>query len=334
MSPAKPARFALRLRVPGWCQGADGADELYRSTGRPVKGAVRLSVNGKPVTAFSISKGYAVLERTWKKGDTVVWTMPMPVRRITSNPAVQSNLGKVALQRGPIVYCLEQADNGERVRRTAVPESAPIKTEWRPDLLMGVTVLKGTGVAQESLSEPPASAPFTAVPYYSWNNRGAEAMVVWVPASESMLPGVRPPTLASTSSLTWSFAHGSRTAPNDLLVPRSSHDLDTPHFDWWPRTGGTEWLQMDFASPQTISGAEVYWYHDVPGGRCAVPKQWRVETRQNGEWQAVEAPTEYGVDKDRFNRVTFKPVATDAVRLVVDCQPDFSAGVYEWKLVQ
>lgn len=334
VSPAKPARFTLNLRVPSWCQGKTGATDLYRYQGRPSAGAVSLFVNGRRVTEFGISKGYATLNRTWKKGDTVTWVMPMPVRRVKAHPAVKYDAGKVALQRGPVVYCLEDVDNDNRVRRTVIPPEADLTAQWRGDLLGGLTVIRGEGIAQASLSEPAKRAPFTAIPYFAWCNRGADAMVVWVPEDERALPGVKPPTIASKARLSWSSIHASRTAPNDQLEPSSSHDAETPWMDWWPRNGTTEWLQYDFDKTYTVAGAEVYWFQDYPAGGCALPGEWHIEYRDGGEWKPVPNPGAYGVEKDRFNRVSFDPVTTDGLRLVVKSREGLSSGVYEWKVVE
>ena len=170
--PAQPARFTLALRIPGWCRGA------------------KIKVNGKPIgMARILRKGYAHINRAWRFGDRVELTLPMPVERIESDPRVRMNCGKVALQRGPIVYCLEQADNGAELADIVIPRNAKLTAEHRPRLLGGVTVIrgrakrrvtrKGGGLYQRQRSTMKA-VDLTAVPYCTWANRRPGEMIVWV----------------------------------------------------------------------------------------------------------------------------------------------------------
>jgi hypothetical protein len=169
--------FALLLRIPAWCDGA------------------RIDVNGAAVASEPV-RGYARIRREWRAGDVVTLTLPMPVQRIECIPRVQSNAGRVALQRGPIVYCVEAADHPDGVWNLALPPEADIAAEHRPNLLGGVTVLKATGLRRGAedwagrLYRPaPGRAPATekaallAVPYCVWDNRTPGAMLVWLPQS-------------------------------------------------------------------------------------------------------------------------------------------------------
>ena len=173
VQPEAEAEFALALRLPGWCR-------------QP-----RVTVNGEMVSLEDIIRdGYAYLRRAWRAGDTVRLTLPMPVERIYAHPEVREDAGRVALQRGPLVYCLEEADNGANLEAVRLPREAEIRPEWRPDLLGGVMVLRGMGRRQEAnagsndlyLSNPPAEAPVSlmAVPYYAWANRVPGDMLVWI----------------------------------------------------------------------------------------------------------------------------------------------------------
>ncbi|MCD6303135.1 MAG: glycoside hydrolase family 127 protein, partial [Anaerolineae bacterium] len=113
--------FTLALRIPGWCRGA------------------RLAVNGKPVpVADLLDHGYAKLQRTWHDGDQVALTLPMPVERVYAHPAVWENAGRVALQRGPLVYCLEEVDNGGNLASIVLPRDVPLEARWSPDVAGGV----------------------------------------------------------------------------------------------------------------------------------------------------------------------------------------------------
>ncbi|MGB7157956.1 MAG: glycoside hydrolase family 127 protein [Tepidisphaeraceae bacterium] len=154
IKPQKLAPFDLRLRVPGWCD-ADAASA---------------SVNGQRVE-HRIEKGYLVINRGWNAGDKVQLSLPMPIQRVKSDPRVKANLGRVALQRGPIVYCVEATDNGGKVSQLRAKPEAKLTTEVRDDLLGGVTIIKD-------------DAGMIAIPYYAWDHREAGEMDVWVLASD------------------------------------------------------------------------------------------------------------------------------------------------------
>jgi DUF1680 family protein len=176
---ASPATFQLHLRIPGWCQ------------------QYGLSVNDFPVGDSQMpADGYAHIARKWSPGDVVRLSLQMPVQFVQANPLVHQTLGRVALQRGPIVYCLEGVDH-DHVRldsivvRGDVPANNIFRSEWSPALLGGVTVLRGSGVTtpgdtdwtnqlyrfKASQYEP---VELTAIPYYAWDNRTPGEMRVWL----------------------------------------------------------------------------------------------------------------------------------------------------------
>jgi hypothetical protein len=163
--PARPARFAVNLRLPGWARNEPLPGDLYRYADAP-KGTVALEVNGRAVP-LQPGKGFVRVDRLWRAGDSIVLKLPMPVRRVVSNPAVAGNRGRVAIERGPLVYCFEGADNGGTVRDVAVGRDTAFKTEVRPELLGGITVIR--------------AGKYSAIPYYSWSHRGPGEMAVWVP---------------------------------------------------------------------------------------------------------------------------------------------------------
>jgi hypothetical protein len=166
VEPDAAAEFTLAVRIPGWARHQPVPSDLYRfldaSDERP-----QLAVNGEPVTP-QIERGYAVLRRVWRAGDVVDLTLPFAVRRVICHEAAAANRGRVALMRGPLVYCVEGADNGGSVAHIAVADDTGLTAEPRPDLLGGVTVIRAAG-----------AQPFTAIPYYAWANRGAGEMAVW-----------------------------------------------------------------------------------------------------------------------------------------------------------
>ena len=169
----KPIKFDLKLRIPGWAKGATA------------------QVNGEAIDArANLENGYLTIGREWASGDIVRLDLPMPAERIYAHPHVKADVGRVALRRGPLVYCLEQHDNGtEPVSSLRLPQSADIRAVARDDLFGGIVMLQAEGVRVESIdwtgdlyrATPPMEVPATllAVPYYVWCNRGPNPMQVW-----------------------------------------------------------------------------------------------------------------------------------------------------------
>jgi uncharacterized protein len=331
LTPAKPGRFALRLRVPGWARNEASPGDLYRFAEASAE-PVTLTVNDRPV-AVMLDQGYAVLTRDWAAGDRVLLHLPMPVRRVRAADPVAADRGRIALQRGPIVFAAEWADNPQgHVRNLLLKDEALLRSEFRPQLLNGVEVITGTAIGYET--EPSGKVvkrdqPFTAIPYFAWANRGSGEMAVWLPDVESAVRARPAPTLASRSAVKVSSGKGER-AVNDQAVPSSSFDQSEGFFHWWPHKGTTEWVEFTLPRPASVSEASVYWYDDTGHGQVRVPASWRVLVKEGDVWKPVTATSPYTTEKDRLNSVHFNAVTTSAVRLEVTLQHDWSAGVLEW----
>ena len=187
VEPAKTTEFELHIRVPGWCQGPSSSADLYQPVNRPLDGAMRLKVNGKRVENLEIVRGYATLHRRWKSGDKVELSLEMPVQHIKANAHVEAAKGRVALMRGPIVYCFEGSDNGGAVQNLVIPPGTEFTPKYQPNLLGGVTILNATatGVFKTAANQV-VSEPFqvTAIPYYANANRGTCQMQVWIPEQQ------------------------------------------------------------------------------------------------------------------------------------------------------
>ena len=172
--PEKPLAFDLCLRIPGWTGQSPLPGGLYRY-GDSTPSSVGLKINGRPASLPVVENGYARIRRTWQKGDTVELTLSMPIRRVYARDEVEADRGRVALMRGPILYCLEQADHKDlSVLKLVLPKDAELSATHRKRLLGGVTVLQGT-----ALADGITPVAITAVPYYAWGNRGIGEMTVW-----------------------------------------------------------------------------------------------------------------------------------------------------------
>lgn len=332
VNPAAEGKFAVKVRIPGWAHDEVLPGDLYRFLDKVAAQPV-VKVNGSPVS-LALDKGYVTIDRTWKRGDAIQVALPMPVRRIAANQQVAADKGRVALQRGPIVYCAEWPDNPNgHVRNLMLPDDSSLTAEFKPDLLNGVAVIKGRAVAlahQKDGTISKTSQDFTAIPYCVWANRGPGEMTVWIPDNEASARPLPLPTIATTSKVTVSGRKDPR-AINDGEEPISSGDYNS-HFDWWPKKGTTEWVEYAFEKPATVSETEVYWFDDTGVGECRVPAGWRILYKKDEQWTPIENTGGYGVDKDRYNRVTFRPVSTSGLRLEVTAQPKWAAGILEWKV--
>ena len=333
VNPDKSGNFNIKVRIPGWARNEAVPTDLYSFVDK-VSDPITLKVNGKPVE-MKLDKGYAAITRNWKAGDVIELSLPMSVRRVVANDQVGADKGRVALQRGPIVYCAEWPDNSKgHVRNLMLNDDTSLKAEFVPSLLNGVTVIKGNavGLAYDAQGQVIKSEQtLTAIPYYAWANRGRGEMVVWLPNNEKSARPQPFPTVAITSKVTASQSRMNPRAINDGEEPRASNDSSS-YFDWWPRKGATEWVEYAFEKQSTVSEVELYWFDDTGRGEVRVPVSWRLLYKDGNDWKPVENATEYGVAKDRYNKVTFKSVTTTGLRLEIVSQPTFSSGIQKWKV--
>jgi len=183
VSPQKTDAFSLLVRIPGWARNEAIPSDLYTFAGNNDK-KVTITINGQPVD-YTIEKGYAVIKRNWKKNDVLKVDLPMDVRRVTANEKVKDDQGKVALQRGPLIYCAEWVDNNGKAANIIVPSDAVFTAQYQPDLLNGVEVLHSEvpviAVDEKTQTVSTTRRTFTAIPYYAWANRGKGEMMVWFP---------------------------------------------------------------------------------------------------------------------------------------------------------
>jgi DUF1680 family protein len=332
VQPEKKDVFALLLRIPGWASNQPLPSDLY-TFAKKTPGHISIKINGN-ITQPDRVKGYAKIERTWKKGDTIEMDFSMPIRRVISHPNIKSNEGKVALQRGPVVYCLEGHDNKGQVLDVVIPDDAELKAEFRPNLLNGVVVIYGRAqTAKRTLDGkivPSIEKPFTAIPYYTWAHRGRTHMTVW-PAREPQAARPKPAdTLTYISDTTASYVHVSLDSIKDQILPINSADSSGLQLDFWPHKGTTEWVQFEWPRKHQISCVKVYWFDDTGRGECHLPKSWRVFFKNNNDdFEPVKNTTAYKIKKDTFNKVDFDPINTSAIKIEIVLQKDWSAGIQE-----
>ena len=183
VDPKAKTKFAMYVRIPGWARGEAVPGDLYQFVDKSVK-PFALKVNGK-AAEYRMENGYAVITQDWKKGDKVELQLPMDVKQVTARQELKQDEDRVALQRGPLVYCVEGVDNGNQAWNLIVPEKTAFTTTHRADLLEGVTIIQfqspALQVAADGASVSTEIRTVTAIPYYAWCNRGQNAMQVWLP---------------------------------------------------------------------------------------------------------------------------------------------------------
>ena len=177
VNPEKPGRFTLRMRIPGWANNQPVPGDLYTYT-IPENFKPIMMVNNEPFI-YKEEKGYAVAERDWKKGDVVRFAIPMEIHVVKANPKVAEDAGKIAIERGPFVFCLEGVDNGKQLNNFVLPDNPNLKVGFDKDILNGLLTI--TGDALVSGEKTPRN--FRAIPYFLWNNRGINEMKVWLPTN-------------------------------------------------------------------------------------------------------------------------------------------------------
>lgn len=357
INPEQEGNFALRLRIPSWAQQRPVDSDLYTFTDSKSGKSYSLKVNGKEEKII-FSDGYATIARDWKAGDKVELSLPMEVRRVKANDQVMDDLGKLAIERGPVMYCMEGKDQSDgSVFNKYMADATPLTVQYEKNLLGGVMTLSGKA-QQVELDGTSHEVEVKLIPYCTWNNRTktlatgetttGDEMAVWIPASADVARPTPAPTIASQAHSFMTRAAIQKDAPdsaveegwafgvNDQWEPKSSSDTSKPYHYWWLKYGCPVSLAYDFAQPTEVKSVSIYWMDlDHYDGNFRVPASWKLyyETASK-QWEEVTLTegSSYGVAKDQYNTVTFTPVSTTGLRLVANLQEGESGGVLEWKV--
>jgi DUF1680 family protein len=327
VDPPAPKIFTLALRIPGWAQNT-AAPGLYDfidiSTTRPA-----VTVNEWP-QRFEVERGYLRIDREWRPGDVVELRLPMFARQVRAYGLAREDIERVALERGPLVFCLEWPDNDGHALSFMLPAGAALQSEFDPDRMGGMETISGRGTA---LGE--GLRVFTAIPYYAWGNRGMGEMQVWIGRGiqEAWWAPQPPDPIArvTASAELPKVVTGYNDQNDDLRSiydgadPLSSADESSLYFRVRPPVGEAAWIEYELRGPVEISSAQVYFYDDRRF--CRMPSAWRILYRLDGAWKPVASRRPYEIEKDRFNVVHFEPVTTTALRLEIEPQTvEYQAG--------
>ena len=332
-----PTELVVKLRIPTWAQGEQFVPgDLYHYTEKSAC-TWTLKVNGKNVLADT-EKGFVEINRFWSAGDVIELDLPMDVRYSHCDSRVVANRERVALTRGPLVLCAEEADNEGAVQRFYLPELPPGEScsvgQFKDGILAGTPIVSVPAV--ERIDNESRRTEVNFIPYLSWNNRGNASMIVWLPDSaqgaDSQLSRVHfDPAKYGTVTASSCADNGVVEAVKDGRRPESSADEATAA---WISAGESakEWIQMVFDQSQIVERLGLFW---VSYDQTDIPVSWRMEYLKAGNWYPFDKyiTDVYGVSKDRFN--TIHPAAElicEGLRINIDAQAGKSVGLFDIEL--
>ncbi|UCD52118.1 MAG: glycoside hydrolase family 127 protein [Phycisphaerales bacterium] len=351
VTTAKPVQFPLYLRVPSWCQNP------------------KIQINGRTEKPQARPRSYIMIDRKWSNADTIEIDLPMEITLTTwtkNKNSVSVNrgpltyslkIGEKNVREGgtekwpaweihpttPWNYGLvlnedDPASSFQVVRAGWPDDDQPFETgaapmmlrakgrkipEWVKDHLGLVGKIQQSPVKSdepiETITLIPMGCARLRISAFPTIGAGPDAHKWDEP----------PKSLPASASHCWDS--DTVTALSDKILPSSSNDQSIPRFTWWPRKGSTEWVRYDFDKPKQVSAVELYWFDDTGRGGCRTPESWRLLYQDAGQWKEVPNATGYGVEKDKFNRVTFGPLRTKALRLEAQLRAEFSGGILEWR---
>ena len=357
VTPAAEKAFTMKIRIPGW------VNEQQNKT-------VTIKVNNAPVSAVA-EKGYIAINRTWKAGDIVDINMPMEIRKTESHPLVEATQGEVALQRGPIVYCMEKAGNAQLNEDISnfdplnfvIPRDAELSAAYNKDLLNGVVEITGNVKYQNGSSL--VDAKLQAIPYYAWNNRGDDAaftageaspknssskMLIWTTATSGdqvtsddgkpevpvvPIPQLRSYATPSVNHIGWGMG-AENFADDDMASFWNGHN--DPNLQT-----ANQWMMYNFNQQKVkINGSAIQFYDD--GGGVMKPDGFTIEYEDaNGGWQEVTKSGEWNIvevdgSQGKYYKVeaAFTEVETSKIKVTLHNTTvngqKVAVAVTDWKL--
>lgn len=327
VSPKREDDFTINIRIPGWLGDKPLPGELYSFLNETNK-QYSISINGKEKSVQGVG-GYASISRVWKREDVIEIKLPMEVRKIVCDEKVIDNRNKFSLQYGPIIYCAEGIDNGGSTLDIFVDKETDFNLSYKGQLLKGINLIQGNG--SKLKNGEVEEIQITAVPYYSWNNRGRGEMVVWFPENKETITR-RVNHLGRKAERKASIVGG--YGPHDGFEPLNSNDRSKHFFYWWTKKGTEEWIEYNFTNPIEIKESQVYWFnYDHYDVDFLVPEKWELVYKdKNDEWLPVITTDSFGVELDKFNVVKHDPITIKTIRLKAKLQEDNCAGLLEWRL--
>lgn len=371
ISAEKPVTFPLYLRLPAWCVAPEvsinrAATPINPSAGKfarivrkwrhgdvvtlrlPMRVSVRkwernhnsVSVDYGPLTfSLKIGERYdrhdsiktAIGDSSWQKGaDPSKWpsheiqpTTPWNYGLVLdeANPAKSFAVNRGIWPANDFPFTTDAAPISMTVAARKIPE-------WQLDRHGLCAVLQDSPVASDEPVETVSLIPMGAARL----RLSAFPVIGNGPNAHRWIAPTKPKPSLYKISASHCFSGDSVEALADGLEPKNSNDHDIPRLTWWDHRGTKEWVQFDFDAARKVSVAEVYWFDDTGVGQCRLPRSWRLLYHTAAEWKPVANAGSPPPVKDAWNRLTFDPVDTSALRLEVELQPGFSGGILEWRV--
>lgn len=330
--------FSMNLRIPTWSGNKFVPGELYyyideAISAKKESGDWIIKVNGTK-TKVDLVKGFAKINRKWKKGDVVELYLPMPLQFSKSIDEVAENRGLVSLTRGPLVYAAEGVDNNNilpNVFLSDLPETYKIST-FSEGVLNGIPKVEIPALEKTSVGSK--EIDLVLLPYLAWNNRGDGSMMTWLPESESVRPfwdlNLQLHGKFNSLEASHTFHSDNLVAVADNEIPASSADEEVKRWTSWGEQGKNQWIEITLDEPTDIQSISIYWFDDNKG--VMIPKEWSLEYEENGVMKEfpLYVTDAYNVFKDQFNMVhPAHQVITNKIRILMKPNPEKAVGVLE-----
>jgi len=325
--------FNLKLRIPTWAQGEQFVPgNLYYYINKGKKNNYIIKVNGKNVKT-EIKNGFAEIERKWMLGDKVELVLKMNVQYSKANEKVEADRNRIAITRGPLIYCAESTNKNEPVQRLFL-DKIPYQTNVKVDKIesgilknifaieMPLKLVNATQITDKQVS---------LIPYYAWNNRGNNSMEVWLPTHKEQIiyldedilrggkfSGVKASSVSMDANL---------SAISDNRRPMNSRDLSISPWKSSPQDNNKQWIEIELEK-KPIRCIGLYWF--VDGNKVDLPSSWSMEYKKDGEWKPfdVYVTDSYGTDLDKYNVVhPGSLLICSAVRININPQKGKTIGI-------
>ncbi|MEO0338882.1 MAG: beta-L-arabinofuranosidase domain-containing protein [Bacteroidota bacterium] len=286
----KATKATIKLRVPGYVQSKPVPSDLYHYKNE-LSQPIEVYLNKERVELDIDEAGYLSLEKTWTN-DVLQINFPLDINVVEARSEVKENEGKIAIERGPLLYCAEAKDNPNGVLSAFVGNTQqfrldPSETYHDAPLIFGTRKIVAQQLdGSQSISEVQA---LKLIPYHLWNNRGSGEMSVWLAMDKSRAKPKPAPTIAYTSTVSASKTTKSIRSMVDQEYPDVSNQYKARYYHWWPQNNSTEWVQFDFDQSHEISEIEVFWFDDGPHGGCRIPVDWKVLYQDGEDFIPVES---------------------------------------------
>lgn len=334
--------FSIKMRIPTWVGSQFIPGKLYRYVDNNSK-AWELYINDKKVGNLSfkkgevsLDKGFVSISRKWKKGDKVELKLPMPVRYSHAINEVKADNDRVAISRGPLVYCAEGIDNTEDVNRYYLTKVSTDAKVQRDDtgILRGIDLIKNVSADYIDVKGNIHQASLNLIPYYAWNNRGVSTMNIWFAENEKKVResvAILPVAIKDIKA-TYTNEGENVFSIVDGKHPKNSKDTEINRWTSLNKKGEKQSIDFTFEKPTDIKAFSVYWYDDNGGVR--LPDVWNLEYKDDsGSWKPfpLYSTDSYSLLKDQFNLVHSDgdSFVVESIRLNVTPKADSAVGVLQ-----